>query len=99
MKDQGISHIELIDVVALVGVLTAAAAFEYNAWVKKVAAERVTKVLYSDMMHARMMAVTKGRKHYIVLGNTVYSVIEDTSDSGSKDNGDKMFPIFRSGLR
>ena len=85
MKEHGISHIELIIGMALVGVLASAAGFQYYDWEKKVAAEKVMKVLYSDMMHARMMAITKGREHYVVLGSTAYSVVEDTNDSGSKD--------------
>lgn len=94
MKEQGISHIELIVTVAIVGVLVSAAGFEYYDWGKKVAAERIIKVLYSDMMHARMMAVTRGREHYVVLGNTAYSVVEDTNDSGIKDGGDMTLPDF-----
>ncbi|SPP99602.1 hypothetical protein NBG4_100042 [Candidatus Sulfobium mesophilum] len=49
MKEQGISHIELIVTMAIVGILVSAAGFEYYDWGKKVAAERIIKVLYSDI--------------------------------------------------
>ena len=52
------------------------------------------KVLYSDMMHARMRAVTEGREYYIVLRNADYSIVEDTNDSGSRDSGDRTLPDF-----
>jgi type II secretory pathway pseudopilin PulG len=95
MKEQGISHIELIVAMAIVGVLVSAEGFEYYDWGKKVAAERVIKVLYSNiMMHARMMAATRGREHHVVLGNTAYWVVKDTNASGIKDGGDVTLPDF-----
>ncbi len=46
------------------------------------------------MMHARMMAAARGREHYVVLGDTAYSAVEDTNDSGIKDGGDMTLPDF-----
>ncbi len=94
MKERGISHIELVVVMALVGVLVSAAGFEYYDWGKKVETEKITKVLYTDMMYARMMAIARGREHYVVLGKTAYSVVEDTNDNGKNDSADRTLPEF-----
>ncbi len=94
MKERGFSYTEVVVVISIIGILTAALGIEYYEWVKKVTVERITKELYTDMMRARMMAVTKGLDHYIVLSAGAYSVVEDTNDSGKKDGGDMTLPDF-----
>jgi len=94
MKEQGISYIELVVVMSVIGILTVALGFEYYNWGKKFAAEKIIKELYTDMMHARMMAVTRGLDYYVVLSESAYSVVEDTNDSGKKDAGDMTLPDF-----
>ncbi len=94
MKDHGVSQIELVVVMAAVGILAAATVHYYDTWVKRYAVEKIVKDLYMDMMHARMMAITHGREHYIVLTDRSYSVVEDTNDSGEHDAGDKTLPNY-----
>ncbi len=94
MKEQGISYIELVVVMSVVGILIVALGFDYHDWGKKFEAEKIIKELYTDMMHARMNAVTRGRDHYVVLGASAYSVVEDTNDSGDYDEGDAALASF-----
>jgi len=94
MKDHGINLIELVVVMSIIGILTIALGFEYYDWGKKFAAEKIIKELYTDMMHARMMAITRSREHYVILGARSYSVVEDTNDSGEHDAGDTTLPNY-----
>jgi type II secretory pathway pseudopilin PulG len=94
MKEQGISYIELVVVMSVICTVTAALGFDYYDWGKKFAAEKIIKELYTDMMHARLMAVIRGRDHYVVLSDSAYSVVEDTNDSGKHDAGDTTLPNY-----
>ncbi len=94
MRENGISYIELMIVMSVIGIFTVAVGVDYYGWVKKFTEEKIIKELYADMMLARMMAVTRGLDHYIVFSANEYSVFEDTNDNGKKDTGDKMLPEF-----
>jgi prepilin-type N-terminal cleavage/methylation domain-containing protein len=94
MKDHGITLIELVVVISVIGVLTAALGFDYYDWGKKYAVEKITKELYMDMMHARLMAISRSREHYVILGEKSYSIVEDTNDSNDYDGGDATLPAF-----
>ena len=94
MKDHGITLIELVVVMAVISMLAVALAFDYSGWKKRYAVERIVKDLYTDMMHARMMAITRNREHYVILGTWSYSVVEDTNDSGEHDAGDTTLPDY-----
>jgi prepilin-type N-terminal cleavage/methylation domain-containing protein len=94
MKDQGITLIELVVVMSVIGILAAVLGFDYSDWRKRYAVETIVKDLYMDMMHARMMAVTQGREHYVILGQSAYSIVEDTNDSGDYDDGDATLASF-----
>jgi prepilin-type N-terminal cleavage/methylation domain-containing protein len=94
MKDQGITLIELVVVMAVAGALITVLVFDYRGWTRRYSVERTTKELYADMMHARLTAVSKNREHYVVLGEGSYSVVEDTNDSGDYDGGDAPLPAY-----
>ncbi len=94
MKENGISSIELMIVMSVIGIFTVALGVDYYGWVKMFTEEKIIKELYTDMMLARMLAVTRGLEHYVALSKNEYSVFEDTNDSGKKDTGDMMLPEF-----
>jgi prepilin-type N-terminal cleavage/methylation domain-containing protein len=76
---RGISLLELIVVLAIVGVLLAIAGVAGSAWMDQYRAETQMKQMFIDLMNARVGAMQKSRMHFLVLSPTQYTVYEDTN--------------------
>lgn len=94
MDEKGVTLVELVSAVSIIGILMLAGAFTYVDWMKKYRIEKVAREFYVDLMHARAMAMEKNLEHFIVLESNSYTVIEDTDDDGSNDTGDFTLPEF-----
>lgn len=93
MKDQGVTLIELLIVIAIIGILTLALGFSYVGWQGRYKVEKVTKDIYSDLMTARSMAMTRNRNYFVAFPSaTSYSVIADANDNSAAD--DAALPTF-----
>jgi prepilin-type N-terminal cleavage/methylation domain-containing protein len=99
MDKKGITLTELVFTISIIGILALAGGFTYADWIKKYRVEKVAKELYMDLMHARVMAMEKNLRHFIVLEPGSYAVIEDTNEDGSKSTGDYILPDFPKSLR
>jgi prepilin-type N-terminal cleavage/methylation domain-containing protein len=64
MKNRGVTLIELVIVIAIIGILVIALGFSYQGWMAKYKVERVTKDIYSDLMTARSMAINRNRAYF-----------------------------------
>ena len=85
MKNKGITLIELIVVVAVIGILVIALGFSFQGWMGKYRVESQIKEMYVDLMNARARAMERNRIHFVRLNNSnSYSIYEDDSDGANK---------------
>jgi prepilin-type N-terminal cleavage/methylation domain-containing protein len=85
MKDRGITLIELIIVISIIGILLIALGFSFEGWMGSYRVESQTKEMYVDLMNARARAMQRNRVHFVRINNsTSYSIYEDDSDGTNK---------------
>ncbi|RJQ22239.1 MAG: type II secretion system protein [Nitrospiraceae bacterium] len=107
MNNNGMTLIELVIVVTVIGILAAALAFSFQGWIGSYNVESQIKEMHIDLMNARAMAMKKNKMHFVDLTTTQYSIYEDTdpapdgdgdADPGNDDpvsqkNLDARYPI------
>ncbi len=67
MKNHGITLIELIIVISIIGILAVALGFEFTGWMGGYRVESQTKEMYVDLMNARARAMQRNRVHFVRL--------------------------------
>lgn len=97
MKNDGITLVELLVVISIVGILTVALAFSFQGWMGRYNAESQVKQIYADLMNARISAM--GRNHAFFADfptTTSYRVREDTNEDNDPNvvAGDTILPTF-----
>jgi prepilin-type N-terminal cleavage/methylation domain-containing protein len=93
MEKRGITLVELLVVISVIGILVAAVDISFEDWMKRYEAEKIMRELYHDLMYARMMAVERNVKYLTALGDYQYIVAEDRDGDGDIDNGE-VLPAF-----
>jgi prepilin-type N-terminal cleavage/methylation domain-containing protein len=70
MCRKGISLIEIIVVVSIIGILALALGFSYQGWIGRYNVEKQIKEIYTDLMTARATAMNKDREYFVDFNNT-----------------------------
>jgi prepilin-type N-terminal cleavage/methylation domain-containing protein len=85
MRNDGVSLIELLVVVSIIGLLIIAMGFSYENWMGNYRLESQTKDLYFDLADARSNAMSHNRVHWVVLEDQQYTIYEDTNPAPDGD--------------
>jgi prepilin-type N-terminal cleavage/methylation domain-containing protein len=83
---KGFTLVELLVVIALIGILSGIAFFSVGNMRARYLVERTIKGLYSDLMNARVLAMQKNRFYFVVFAPSQYVVYEDGT-STTEGNG------------
>lgn len=72
INEQGFSLMELIIVIAVIGIISSIAAINYNQWMVKNVVEAQVKQMVSDIGELRIRALTTKQRHSITINSTNY---------------------------
>lgn len=94
--NKGITLIELIVVITIIGILVVVLGFSFQGWMGGYRVESQVKEMYVDLMNARARAMQRNRIHFVVVAATNYQIFEDTNESGgtAPNAGDLAIPGF-----
>jgi prepilin-type N-terminal cleavage/methylation domain-containing protein len=93
MNDKGVSLVELVVVIAVIGILAVALSFTYQGWMGRYKVESAVKDLYSDLMDARARAMDRNATYLVDFpaiaacpsGKSCYRIANDTPPTGNGD--------------
>ncbi len=94
MSNRGVTLIELMIAVGIIGILVVALAFSYQGWQGRYKVEGEIKNLQTDLMNARAQAMQRAATFLVDFPtNTSYRVANDRNGNGAIDVGEPL-PTF-----
>jgi len=94
MNNKGFTLVEMMIVVAIVGILTIALAFQFAGWKGKYNVEKTIKDIYSSLNDSRARAMEKNRAFFFEISpdGRHYRVTDDDSNGAAKTvDGDGIY--------
>jgi type IV fimbrial biogenesis protein FimT len=87
MNNRGMTLIELLIVITIIGVLVTALSFTYQGWVSVYKVESQTKEMYIDLINTRARAMQRNLMYFVNFTATEYDIYEDTNNNGLYNAG------------
>jgi prepilin-type N-terminal cleavage/methylation domain-containing protein len=83
MKHNGFSLVEVLVVIAIVGILAGLGIASMAGLSRKYNVDNQVRKIYSDLTNVRIMAMNKNRTHFITLAASGYTAYDDTYDAAA----------------
>jgi prepilin-type N-terminal cleavage/methylation domain-containing protein len=87
MNSKGMTLIELVIVVTIIGILAVTLGFQFQGWVSGYKIENQIKEIYVDLVNTRARAMQRNRMYFIDLTAAQYNIYEDTNNNETYDAG------------
>jgi prepilin-type N-terminal cleavage/methylation domain-containing protein len=92
-SQRGVTLVELLVVITVVGILAVALGFSYQSWMGSYKVESAVKGIYSDMMDARARAMQVNRSYFLDFPTVItYRMsVDDSNGTAKVTDGDGTF--------
>jgi prepilin-type N-terminal cleavage/methylation domain-containing protein len=90
MRREGITLIELVIVIAIIGILATVSGFEFSNWIARYRVEVQVRDMYADISGARQRAMQKNMTYFMHLNASApdeYATYEDSNSDNSLSIG------------
>lgn len=76
---RGVTLVELIIVISIIGILVIALGFSFEGWLGKYRVESQMKEMHIDLMNTRANAMSRSRVHFVTVAAAQYTIYNDTN--------------------